>query len=225
MPGTVPAAGIRCLALFDLDGTITRHDTLFPYVHGFLHRHPLHAPGVLRVIPAVVGFAVGSLDHGALKATFIRGTLGGCSRAQLDAWTARFVPRLLAHGLFADALSAIEQHRRSGDELVLMSASVDLYVPAIARALGFSQCICTAVRWDGDRLDGALASPNRRGPEKARCLEALRGRFPQMPIIAYGNAASDLEHLRRADRAVLVNGSVRARRSAAAAGIGTVTWR
>jgi phosphatidylglycerophosphatase C len=216
---------MRSLALFDLDGTITRHDTLFPYVHGYLHRHPLRAPGVLRVIPALLGFAVGSLDQGALKATFIRGTLGGSSRAQLDAWTARFVPRLLAHGLYADARSAIEQHRGSGDELVLMSASVDLYVPAVARALGFSECICTAVRWDGDRLDGALASPNRRGPEKARCLEALRGRYPQMPIIAYGNAASDLEHLRLADHAVLVNGSARARRGAAAAGIRTVTWR
>jgi phosphoserine phosphatase len=50
-------------------------------------------------------------------------------------------------------------------------------------------------------------------------------RHPQTPIIAYGNAASDLEHLRLADRAVLVNGSARARRGAAAAGICAVTWR
>jgi phosphatidylglycerophosphatase C len=221
----VPATGVRSLAVFDLDGTITRHDTLFPYVHGFLHRHPLRAPGVLEVVPALLAFAAGSRDHGALKAAFIRGTLGGCTRAQLDAWTAHFVPRLLAHGLFADARAAIEQHRGSGDALVLMSASVDLYVPAIARALGFSECICTAVRWDGDLLDGSLAGPNRRGPEKARCLEALRVRYPQMPITAYGNAASDLEHLRLADDAVLVNGSARARRDAAAAGIRTVTWR
>jgi len=223
--GTVPAVGVRSLAIFDLDGTITRHDTLFPYVHHFLHRHPLRAPGALRVLPALVRFATGNLDHGGLKATFIRGTLGGCTRAQIDAWTARFVPRLIARGLFADARSAIDRHRGAGDTLVLMSASVDLYVPTIARALGFSECICTAVRWHGDRLDGALASPNRRGPEKARCLAALRARFPQMPIVAYGNAASDLEHLRLADHAVLVNGSARARRDAVAAGIGTVTWR
>jgi phosphatidylglycerophosphatase C len=160
-----------------------------------------------------------------VKAAFIQGALGGCSRSQIDAWTARFVPGLLARGLFADARSVIEQHLGAGDALVLMSASVDLYVPAIARALEFSQCICTAVRWRGDRLDGALASPNRRGPEKARCLEALRARYPGTPIVAYANAASDLEHLRLSDQAALVNGSARARRGAAAAGIRVLTWR
>jgi phosphatidylglycerophosphatase C len=225
VPGIGPTPGVRSLAVFDLDGTITRHDTLFPYVHGFLHRHPLRAPGALRVLPAVLRFAVGSADHGDVKAAFLRATLAGCNHSEIEGWTARFVARLLARGLFADALSAIEQHRGAGDTLVLMSASVDLYVPAIARALEFSECICTAVRWHGDRLDGALASPNRRGPEKARCLEALRARYPGTPIIAYGNGASDLEHLRLADRALLVNGSARARREAAAAGIRTLTWR
>jgi phosphatidylglycerophosphatase C len=220
----VTAAAVRSLALFDLDGTITHHDTLFPYVHGFLHRHPLRAPGALRVIPALVRFAAGSADHGALKAAFIRATLRGCSRVEIEAWTARFVSRLLARGLFADARTAIEQHRGAGDALVLMSASVDLYVPAIARALEFSECICTAVSWHGDRLDGALASANRRGPEKARCLEALRARYPGTQIVAYANAASDLEHLRLADQAFLVNGWARARRAAAAAGIRTLTW-
>lgn len=221
----MPAAALRSLAVFDLDGTLTRHDTLFPYVHGFLHRHPWRAPGALRVLPTVLRFAMGDADHGALKAAFIRATLRGCTRAQIEPWTARFVRRLLVSGLWSDARSTIENHRAAGDALILMSASVDLYVPAIARALGFSQCICTAVRWDGERLDGELASPNRRGAEKARCLEALRAQHPGARIVAYANAASDLAHLRLAEQGVLVNGPARARRAAARAGIRTVTWR
>ncbi len=79
--------------------------------------------------------------------------------------------------MFADALSRIEQHRKEGARLVLMSASTDLYVPAFGAALGFDEVICTGVRWDGDRLDGHLTTPNRRGTEKTRCFETLLRRI------------------------------------------------
>jgi phosphoserine phosphatase len=45
-----------------------------------------------------------------------------------------------------------------------------------------------------------------------------------MPVVAYGNSQSDLPHLRQADRALLVNGSAKARRSAAATGIPVAEW-
>ena len=90
----------------------------------------------------------------------------------------RFVPRSSLDGTFADAMERIAEHRRAGDYLVLMSASTDLYVPAIARELCFNETICTGVRWDGDRLNGSLTTPNRKGEEKARCFTALREQHP-----------------------------------------------
>jgi phosphatidylglycerophosphatase C len=224
-PGvTGPAAG-PALALFDLDGTLTRRDTLFPYIHAFLHRHPRRAPGALRVLPALLRFALRRADHGALKAAFIRATLGGCTRDELAAWTGRFVPRLLARGLRRDALACLEQHRARGDRLVLMSASVDLYVPAIGSALGFAEVLCTPLQWRGERLDGALAGTNLRGAAKARALQELRARHPGLAVTAYGNAASDLAHLCLADHGVLVNGSRRTRRAAGHLGLSCQRWR
>jgi phosphoserine phosphatase len=105
-----------------------------------------------------------------------------------------------------------------------MSASTDLYVPAIGRSLGFHEVICTGVRWEGDRLVGDLTTPNRRGPEKARCFKELQQRYPALTAVAYGNAQSDLEHLRLAQQGVLVNGSASARQMAARLGIQCVTW-
>jgi len=176
------------------------------------------------MLPALLRFAR-RRDHGDLKAAFIRAALGGYSRSELDAWTARFVPRLLAHGVSPDALACIVRHRAQGDVLVLMSASVDLYVPAIGRALGFAEVICTALRWNGDTLDGALAGPNCRGAEKARALKELRGRHPGLGVTAYGNARSDLGHLCVADRGVLVNGSRGTRHAAERLGLTCLTWR
>jgi phosphatidylglycerophosphatase C len=176
-------------------------------------------------LPALARFALGRADHGALKSASMRAVLGGRARTELDAWTAEFVPQLLAHGLSSDALATLAAHRRAGDHLVLLSASPDLYVPAIGRALGFAQTLCTGVEWDGERLTGRLTTANRRGSEKARCMAALRREHPGLEVVAYGNAASDLEHLELADRPTLVNGSARARAEAARHDIACVTWR
>jgi phosphatidylglycerophosphatase C len=212
------------LALFDLDGTITRHDTLLPYLCGFLRQRPAQLLRLPQALPPLARFALGRADRGELKAAWIRAVLGGCTRAQLQDWTTRFVPHLIGHGLIAAALAAIEAHRRAGDQLVLLSASPDLYVPAIGRDLGFDEVLCTGVEWNGEHLSGRLSTPNRRGAEKARCLEALRLQYAPLPIVAYGNAAGDLQHLALADRAVLVNGSAHARRAAARLGVACVTW-
>jgi phosphatidylglycerophosphatase C len=214
------------LAVFDLDGTITRHDTLVPYALGFLARKRVwRLPALLLVAPTLLGYAAGLVDRGGLKSAFIRAALGGCCRNDLQHWTETFVARLLAHGVFLQALEAIRGHARAGDHLVLLSASTDLYVPAIAHSLGFQEVICTGMRWDGERLDGRLTTPNRRGEEKTRCVTALRARHPGMETVAYGNAASDLEHLRLVERGVLVNGSRAAQHAATRAGITCADWR
>jgi len=214
------------LAVFDLDGTITRHDTLAPYALGFAARkRPWRLPALLLLLPAVLGHALGLVDRGGLKSAFIRATLGGCRRKDLERWTATFVDRLEAQSLFLQAVQAIQAHARAGDHLVLLSASTDLYVPAIGQALGFHEIICTGVRWDGERLIGTLTTPNRRGEEKARCVAALLARHPGASSAAYGNAASDIAHLKLVEHGVLVNGSAAARRVAERAGITCTEWR
>jgi len=211
------------LAVFDLDGTITRRDTLAPYVFGFLLRHPWRLPRVLGVIPALVRYLF-RRDRGDLKGALIRSALGGSSRLQLDLWNSKFIPALIARGTFRQALEQIAEHNRATDVLVLMSASPDLYVPAIAAKLGFAETICTGVRWNGDQLDGALTTANRRGEEKTRCLLSLRDRHTGLETIAYGNTASDLDHLCRATRGVLVNAPPATRRHAAGLGLCCVSW-
>jgi phosphatidylglycerophosphatase C len=203
------------LALFDLDGTLTRRDTLFPYVLGIGLRRPLRLLRILVAMPGALLRFLRDRDRAALKETLIVSALRGLTRADIARANERFVPRLLARGLHPEAMERLAAHRAAGDHLVLMSASPDLYVPAVARALGFNETICTGVKWDGMLLDGELVTENRRGEEKRRCVEQLRTRWPKTTLVAYGNSESDLEHLRVCDRAYLVNGADRAIREAA----------
>jgi phosphatidylglycerophosphatase C len=207
----VPPEGTAgpALAVFDLDGTITRHDTLIPFVLSCLWRKPWRLPRLLLLPPLAFAYLL-HRDRGRFKGALIRATIGGLPRAWLEARAAGFVPRLLQRGLFAEALRAIDEHRARGDRLVLMSASIDLYVPLIGGALGFAQTICTQVRWNPDgTLDGRLATANCHGEEKRRCLQALIARDPPQRLYAYGNSGSDLPHMRLASQAYLINGPAR----------------
>lgn len=212
------------LAVFDLDGTLTRHDTFVPWLRGWQSRHP-ESRRRGRELSALWRYATGGRDRGRLKTDLIRSCMAGRTRAEIDAWTREFVAALGERELCPGALDAIARHRKAGDRLVLLSASVDLYVPAIGARFAFDETICTGVAWQADRLEGSLTTPNRRAGEKLRCIEALRTRHPGSLIAAYGNSRSDLAHLLAVDRPQLVNGGWRARRAARRAGIPVADWR
>lgn len=219
-PGAVPA-----VALFDLDGTLTFSDTLLPFLAGYVAEHPGRLLRLAGLVPALLEYAA-TRDRGRLKSRLIRMVMGGDRRAEIDAYAERFVSSLGRRRMFrAAGLAALEAHRAAGDHLLLLSASPDLYVPRIGRELAFERTLCTELMWDGDRLDGALKTENRRGEEKVRCLEWVRAEYPGAAITAYGNSDSDLPHLRSADRGVLVNAGARARRHAEQMGISMTDWR
>src|SRR5688500_9672289 len=71
------------LAVFDLDGTITRGDTLLPFLRafrgtgGFLLR-------AARALPALAGFTLGLVTRDAAKEALLRAVLGRASRLELQ---------------------------------------------------------------------------------------------------------------------------------------------
>jgi phosphatidylglycerophosphatase C len=211
------------IALFDLDGTLTRRDSLLPYVFGFCLRHPLRLPRLLTMPWEISRYFFQHHDRGQLKQALIVAGLSGASRNDIARWNRQFVARLIRTGMHPEALKRIALHRARGDYLVLMSASPDLYVPAIARELRFNETICTGVRWDGMVLVGELTTANRRAEEKLRGVQALRERYSGVHITAYGNSASDVIHLRACEDSHLVNGSSGATLEAARAGI-AIGW-
>ena len=212
------------LVFFDLDGTITRRDTLLPYVLAYATRSGWRLAAALGVAPTLLKFTLGRADHGLLKGALLHAALGDVERAALDAWNRGYLPTVLRDDVFPAARRAIEAHRAAGDHLVLMTATVDLYADALGALLGFDEVIASRVRWSGDRLDGRLDGPNVRDVEKLRRLEAAAARFPGRRIVAYGNSRPDLPHLERADEAVMVNARGQLRRDAERLRMRCVHW-
>ena len=212
------------VAVFDLDGTISASDTFLLYLWGWLRQHPRRCLQAWRLPAVLARYLFGGFDRGRFKSDLLRVVIGPAARAEVMAWSEAFVAGLAPPFLHVQALAAISRHREAGDRLVLLSASVDLYVPLIGARLGFDETICTGVAWDGDRLDGRLTTANRRGDEKRRVIDTLRAQFPGATFAAYGNAGSDFAHLSCVEEPLLVNASAGARRRGKRLGLPTADW-
>jgi phosphatidylglycerophosphatase C len=209
------------IAVFDLDGTITTRDTTAAYLLGYLRQHPRRLANGLPVAIGALGFAGGFADRAELKRAAIGAVLGGVRDDEIAAWTHRFVAWCLRALVRPMARRQIAAHADAGHHLILATASLDLHVRPIARALGFSNVICTKVGWTRDgRISGDLDGDNMRGDKKLAAVQRAVAAVERAPrsavVIAYSDHHADLPLLRWADQAVAVNPT---RRLAAAAGI------
>jgi HAD superfamily hydrolase (TIGR01490 family) len=214
------------IAVFDLDGTITRNDTYLAYCLGYLRYRPMRAPRAWSLPLSVCAFKAGLRDNTWLKVAFLTAIFGGLPRARVDEWTDLFVRTTIGQAVRRGAAQRIAAHQRAGDRLILASASLDLYVDPLARQLGFSESIATRAAWSEDgRLTGQLAGGNLYGPGKlARLRDLLDAERDGREVIAYTDHHSDLALLRWSDRPVAVNPTRRLLAAAQGDGIAVERW-
>lgn len=214
------------IAIFDLDGTITRRDTYAAYLLGYLRRHPLAWRRLLPSLALFLARPAARAGSGALKAAALGAVFAGADQARIEAWNDIFVPWCLRRLLRAGAVAQIAAHRQAGHRLLLATASLDLYVCRLARELGFDETVCTRAAWTAEqRITGALDGGNLKGEAKLAAVRRIVPDGPDAPfVIAYSDHHADLPLLRWADRAVAVCPTARLAAVAAVEGFAVERW-
>ena len=194
------------IVVFDLDGTITKKDTYLAYLFGFLKKYPARIHRLVLLPFAVFIHLIGVRNNTWLKKVFLNAFLKGVNKEIIFEWTDEFVDTIIANGLREGAIQELQMHKQAGDKLLLVSASLDIYVNAFGGKLGFDYVICTNAEWDDqNNLTGDLASDNCYGQEKiSRLQEWLVQQNKQVVDIAYSDHHSDIPLLNFAQTGVAV---------------------
>ena len=154
------------IAIFDLDGTITRSDTYLGFLLFLLRKKPLRLLRCYFLPVAVVLFKLKLKNNSWLKKTFLGAIAGGFTREQIDQLCDQYLLEVVEQDFSPSALQAIQQHQQQGDRLILASASYDFYVSRIGQKLGFDEILCTRSLWKDGHLLGDIDGQNCYGPEK-----------------------------------------------------------
>lgn len=191
------------VAVFDLDGTITRSDCTLRFLRrALLHRMP--RPGLMTLPIDAVRHRLRMMPDAVFKQRVVRALLRGATRPEVDAISSAILPACLAD-VKPRAIERIAWHRKRGHRLILASASLDLYAIPIGDALGFETTLSTRTEWRDGRLTGAFDGPNLKGEAKRGAVAAAVGPGGVERVYAYSDHVSDLPLLQFADEGVAID--------------------
>lgn len=186
------------VAAFDFDGTLTRRDSLLPFL--------LYAAGpvnfaikMTKASPALLAYAARLMRNDTAKEKLLRTFLHQRPLADIEAIGTRFARERVPAMLLGDAYARFLWHKGQGHVCVLVSASLVHYLEPWAKSVGFDHVIGSQLASDDNGLvSGRLDGGNCYGEQKASRLRAWLGAREAI-IHAYGDSRGDREMLAMAD--------------------------
>lgn len=180
---------MKHIALFDLDGTLTRADTMLEFLY-FVQGRARTWLALVSILPLWCRARLGWAPDDAPKKALVRRVFAsqpvGPWEEQAQRFTRERLPQLLRPG----ALERIGDLRREGLHVALVTASCGLWVRPWCQHHGLD-CIATELEREGACFTGRLATPNCKGGEKVRRIQAHWEHTAVAYIHAYGDTPGD----------------------------------
>jgi HAD superfamily hydrolase (TIGR01490 family) len=183
------------VAAFDLDGTLTEGGSVFPWLKSIAGRGRTWRAAISLALPLTVGAIRSSRWADNAKERLFVKLLAGIDEQTVKEKSRTFAAEHLEHEGRALLLARLDWHRQQGHDVVLVSASPQLYVDVMTEQLGANGGLGTRLAVDPrGRLTGGYLGKNCRGTEKLRRLDEwiAQRHYPTPPVVfAYGNSRGD----------------------------------
>jgi HAD superfamily hydrolase (TIGR01490 family) len=216
-------------AFFDVDGTLTRTTILNPlmwYQRARLSRphYAFWAAGLMLDVPRLMWIDRGSRSR--VNVVFYR-RYAGLVLDDLRAWHRRTFADNLKRRLFPGAVACLEEHRRQGHRIVLVTGGLDFVMRPLAEHVGAADVIGTHLEERDGVLTGELACPPIADERKGELVREYADKhgIDRARSFAYTDSHGDLSMLECVGHPAAVNADRRLRRLAAERGWRVERWR
>lgn len=189
------------IALFDFDGTITNADMYTKFLHfSGTKRRALLAKIVLP--PFFVLYKAGVISAPKMRtiASFV--AFSGRKIDEVVAAGEKYAADVVPGFLRKVALDKLNWHKNNGDQIVIVSASLDVYLKPWCAQNGFD-LVCSELEVNRGKFSGRYVNGDCSCATKTKLIRSKfeLGQYGQ--IYAYGDTKEDLAMLSLADKAYL----------------------
>lgn len=184
-----PHQKLKALALFDFDGTLCNKDSFTGFIFYSLSKRHIVRQGI-KILPWIQGYYLNLYPAHAMRPRLYAAMFSQTDQQKILKLAENYAEQLM-NQLDPPLYQQLKRHQQLGHEVVLVSASVDLYLKPIAHKLGV-HLICTETAFQNQKLTGLYQTMDCSGEQKKlRVLEQFNlQEYDQ--VYAYGNSDEDL---------------------------------
>jgi phosphatidylglycerophosphatase C len=181
------------LALFDFDHTVTNRDMFTLFMWNAVTRRRLLLGGVL-LSPLMLAFKVGALPASVLRRVVVYVGFRGRTASEVEKWGETFSRRVIPEYIWSHAIDRIQWHQNQGDTVVIVSASLNVYLEPWCRDRGLD-LICSRLEVRRGVLTGRYYDGDCAGQAKAQKIRERYDLSLYQSIYGYGDSSEDLAML------------------------------
>jgi len=189
------------IALFDFDGTITNADMYTKFLH-FSATNRRSLLGKVVVPPFFMLYKIGVIPAPTMRtiASFVAFS-GRKIDKVIDAGE-KYTEDVIPNFLREVALNKLQWHKNNGDQIVIVSASLDVYLKTWCIQNSFA-LICSELEVVRGKLSGRYVNGDCSCANKPKLIRSKFELEHYDRIYAYGDTKEDLAMLSLADEAYL----------------------
>jgi HAD superfamily hydrolase (TIGR01490 family) len=195
---------LSAAAFFDLDRTLLRRSSALALAPAFRRRGIISRRQMLKAAAWQLLFVLRGASHEAVRRAAEDGllVLRGYTPQEMQELVAESMERVLRPLVYAQSLDLVEVHRRRGEPVYIVSATLQEIVQAIADDLGFDGALGTVCEVaDGAYTGRAIRALHAQA--KADCIRSLE--YDLAASTAYSDSHTDLPFLEAVGNPVAVN--------------------
>ncbi|MDG0760496.1 HAD-IB family hydrolase [Klebsiella quasipneumoniae] len=181
------------IAFFDFDGTITHEDTFTPFIYQSLDAKAIRR-GKLRLLPYILAWKMGWLSASAIRQKVFHYAFAGKSQPEIlqrgNDHSLAFIPRTLRE----NAMQRIAWHQARGDTVVVVSASLDVYLRPWCQQHNL-ELLCSEVEFQNGAATGKYQGGDCSGLAKKARILANYALTDYEAIFAHGDTPEDFAML------------------------------
>jgi len=212
-PAPKPATGKA--AFFDIDGTLISTNVVHAY--GYYALNEGSVTGILgrslKTMASIPVFSALNLVDRKIFNEFFYRSYEGLSEDRLLTLAEDMFEDVIKPAIFEKAQDLIDQARRAGCKVVLVTGALDFTMRPLARHLGADDLIANRMQFVGGKATGKVIPPIIEGANKANVIREYcetQG-VSLMKSHAYSDSASDYAMLTVVGRPTAVNPDLRLR--------------
>ncbi|MDQ6843189.1 MAG: haloacid dehalogenase-like hydrolase [Bacteroidota bacterium] len=187
------------IAFFDFDGTITTKDTMLELIKFHQGRLRFYA-GLALLSPWLSAMKLKLVSHQCAKEKMLSLFFKGFSEVEFSKICNSFIQNKLPSLINSEAIKRINEHKKNGDEIVVVSASASNWLKAWCDQ-NHLKCIATQLEIVNGKITGKLAGINCNYNEKANRIIKEYDLKNYSAVYCYGDTDGDKAMLKLATRA------------------------